>query len=546
MKYKTILNKLTVPHSFYPLAIINKTNGIDDVASLIHDKVSNIPVDIARDAINEMVFVIKDELQNGNWVNFTKFLSLRTKMFGSMESSTDYHYNIKVIVIIAKEFQIKTKKKVVLKKGTSDELIPVIFNVKDTESGMNNFLQYGYGVEIYGENLKINMSASDEGVLIRYPSGTEVLQGNIIMNSPKKLISGVSTDPAYGGGPGGQNNVEHFISVKNRNGSVNMKTAFYGEPIRAVNNVNSVANKILITANTSAPAELLYSGFASCILKAKILSGKILMSAIYNGAEGNTVYVSGNETVVIDGLPNELECTIIDFDKLYNNIKRNGGLLMELCNLSFPVVPVILYSETFDGFNLPLPAGWSAILSDPTEVNTRGKIYFDKLYIYTNSNGSVQSSEVTNGAFLFPTDQDWEFTMNLRLRFEDVSSGTARIEVLLGNDFTMQFRCWSNPQAGDIRLVIDGSEEISPTPFVWSGTGYTSFDLKLSNNNNDLAISYDTGTGYNWLGGTPKVVEDFFSKYVAGTQLTNKINVYSSRTNQQIAQVQGDNYLVMG
>ena len=350
MNYKVIKNNLTIPPSFYPLAIINKTIGIDDVASLIHDKVSNIPVDIARDAINEMVFVIKDELQNGNWVNFTKFLSLRTKMFGSMESSTDYHYNIKVIVIIAKEFQIKTKKKVVLKKGTSDELIPVIFNVKDTESGMNNFLQYGYGVEIYGENLKLDMSASDEGVLIRYPSGTEVLQENIIMNNQKKLISGVASDPAYGGGPGGQNNVEHLVTVKNRNGSMVAKSAVYSQPVRAINKINADNPNIFLTNNqTSAPAVIIEypnndeTGILLCMKKA---DGIIMQAAnITTGDKGIGKKINGNTEFVLDGLPSEVKISVIDYEKLLNNVKSYGGymfdvvLLSKIPNFSYEVPP---------------------------------------------------------------------------------------------------------------------------------------------------------------------------------------------------------------
>ena len=207
--------------------------------------------------------------------------------------------------------------------------------------------------------------------------------------------------------------------------------------------------------------------------------------------------------------------------------------------------PIIYYSETFDGFSSPLPTGWSSILSDPTETNSEAKIFFDKLYIRADSTGSVESSEVTNNAFLFPTDSNWEFTVYLGLLLEDVSTGTAIIEILLGNDFVMQFRCWSTAQSGDMRLVIDGQEEISPTPFTWDSSGYTSFDLKLLNINNNLVISYNTGTGYNWLGGEPKIVDDFFSKYSVGNTLTNKINAYSSSSVFQIAQVQGDNYLVI-
>ena len=341
MKYRVIRNKLTVPYSFYPLSIINKTVGIDDIANLVHDKIQNISVGIARDAITEMIFVVMDELQKGNWINLTKFLSLRTKMSGKMESSTDYQYNIKVVPIVAKEFNAITKSKVVLEREPYEDSVPVIFNVKDTESGVNNFMQYGYGVEIYGENVKVDTSSGDENLSIMYPSGNEIVQDNILMNSQKNLVFVLKADPLQGTGPGGKNSVEiKKISVKN---------VVYPGRVRMTNEVDSSGNNIFLVESQSGGVAAITSQTAplgyQIKLVAKLVADKIVFSVIDNGAIYNVGSISstGEHTISWGGY--EVKINIMNFNTLAENIIKYSKYLMETIILSIVQAQFTLVAE---------------------------------------------------------------------------------------------------------------------------------------------------------------------------------------------------------
>lgn len=340
--YNVIPNYLTVPPSYTCRPTPNQIMGYDDVAAAINVRNPTIPVATAKSVLEAFRTEAVSQLSEGNSINLAGFMSLVVSMPVKLDVPTD-SLPIDPIDIKAKPsapFKTEVRQAASYSRGEYIEKQPNILNARDTNLAIDNYVRSGFGFAVVGSNLSFNANpGSGEGVFITDADGLEVLQENISLADPSKVI----ITPTFGASAVEPWQVEKTLTVKARyttNGQI--RTGNYSKKLRSINVIDSVTNVNLFAVGDAASGPATVTEFAADDVDARIQAviqpdNSLTLAVGYLDDDmGSPVTVPQEDgaEVVLTGLDEDLTVTVDDYLTLFTSLNSYGRFMQEIVNLN--------------------------------------------------------------------------------------------------------------------------------------------------------------------------------------------------------------------
>ncbi len=337
--YRIEPNYLTDPMSYYPRPLPIYILGSSAMLAAV---MSREPDFTANQAYGTMV-VLKDivlaAVLEGSRFEFDNFMSIYPVIRMTLRSPQD------LINRLAFDFEMVFSGAV--KEQINDEAVfipvptiekaPLIMQAVDAETGIQDFIQNGKGLQISGSNLRVTTGTEGRVYVVR-EDDTEEDQERLSLNNPSNVI----ITPTYetGVGPGGAASVERSLFIETRytpNGS--LRNGEYFRKIRSVNNIDS-DNKLAFLSGSQAGDVVEVTGHdadigtMAQIICVKDLGGNLWMYTICLGIQQIPVEITGiDEYTLYLGAVWEISLDVLSYDTLEDNVNAYLGFMNEIVPL---------------------------------------------------------------------------------------------------------------------------------------------------------------------------------------------------------------------
>jgi len=344
IQYQVEKNSLTSPPSYFARVSPRSILDIDDVAKAINSHNPTIPVQTAKSVIEKFAEEVGIQLANGNTVKISSFCSWVVTLGGRMDNPTDPLPSGAFDVIAKPSAPFKSS---VAANATYERIgyaakTPSIVSVMDTNTGIQNYVREGYGLEINGTQMAWSQEDAAQGVYLLSSAGNDMRQTNIVSSTPSKAF--IIPELDSNAGPAGAASVEQILSIATRyteNGEVRVGT--FKTKLRTTNAISDTNKKIfIIDDQTSSGATI--SAYTGSQVDARLLAtiggdGVLKLSVgTLAGVFGDPVSVAANGSYVLSGLASDVTVTVATYATLYANVVSYGKYMQEVLDLS-PLTP---------------------------------------------------------------------------------------------------------------------------------------------------------------------------------------------------------------
>ena len=341
-------NALTTPHSQKAQVVPRASLGYDEIAERIARRNPVINADLAKSTLELAREIIQEELINGNQVSLENFLTwhltLAVRLDGPDDPLPPADEIVRTQVYASRTFADEVRQAVELERLAPTRKLPVIAGAKDSVFRLKNVLNPRGLLRLTGSDLFFDPDEPETGCVLEGTRNGRTVQTRFgsISNSEVQVIPDIpaQNDPW---------NNEYLVSVSTRyteKGS--LRTGTCDHPLRTplsitLGNGDGILsgadrNPLVTVGSGSLEAESVQVRIQA-VLNSQ--SGELrlgLLDMRLNGAQGDTVRVSGNGTYTLPDLAGSplsgLEVTVQDAAGLEELIRKGySGRLVDILDI---------------------------------------------------------------------------------------------------------------------------------------------------------------------------------------------------------------------
>lgn len=381
-------NRLTLPNSYAAFPVNLHRIDIDELSALISANNPTISAAMVKSCLNLFKKITEEQLSAGNSITLTNFISIFPSISQRLDStddrvrstslsinatvSRDLIDEIRAVVTFVKEPYIPIKQ-------------PEILSAKESLYGVDRWINGGFGLSLYGNNLRHNPDNDEEGIYLSTPAGNTIKQANLSLNENANVIFVAKLDTEEG--PAGVASVENELQVRTtytENGT--LRVGRYSGKIRQTNYVgDDVSNsKIFVTGDSiDAPVEVVdYQGdevLCACVLILDNL-GSLFISIGTLQAQGQQIEITGEGEYVLPGLSEDLTIDVVDFNTLIQTVTNYNRYMVE-----------VIILNRINSSSIATISGWEVPTADNGE-NFTSVIHDGVQYVAISTIGSLMTS----------------------------------------------------------------------------------------------------------------------------------------------------------
>lgn len=334
--YYVYENQLTEPLSYKCVPVSARVMQIDDIAGVISLKNPTLTTDIVKTALSLLSTVVSQELKKGNSVNLQNFISFvitipsRAETIDSIDTSRMNVIGKPSSTLVSELNGIATTTRL----GVNIKS-PSIISASDTNTGLQNWLRQGYGLNIQGDNLDFNLDDESQGVFLTSPAGSTYRIDNISYIAKKKVLMIPTVDTNEG--PAGKASVAYGLQIRARyspNGPI--KTGEF-QSLRKTNIIDYENNLIFTIGNLAEGYAMIYQYTGidiNVVLRIKIMQSDMMKLSIMNinGDNEQEAEIATDGIYSISGINGAsiFKIKIINYESLYNSILQSSGYMQEV------------------------------------------------------------------------------------------------------------------------------------------------------------------------------------------------------------------------
>lgn len=356
--YYVYENQLTEPLSYKCVPVSARVMQIEDIAGVISLKNPTLTTDIVKATLSLLATVVSQELKKGNSVNLQNFMSFvitipsRAETIDSIDTSRMNVIGKPSSTLASELNSIATTTRL----GVNIKY-PSIISASDTNTGLQNWLRQGYGLDIQGDNLDFNLDDQSQGIFLTSPAGNTYRIDNVSYITKKRVLLIPELDTNEG--PAGKGSVEYGLQIKARYTLTGaLKTGWFNM-LRKTNVIDADNTNLFVKGNADT-GPVVISGYYGDPIITRIIAqirtdNTLTISAgALMGNLGQPVVITDNGAYTIIGNVS-IEIQVVDYNTLYSNVIQNQRYLQEIVymNPTTPVISIVdIVAEEFNSISI--------------------------------------------------------------------------------------------------------------------------------------------------------------------------------------------------